>query len=74
MTPNGQLTELRVWKMIQEALEKYDLGNTNRHKENSSKMDATNKKIDRLLWAALGTFAAAAGALLMQVIHLSTGH
>jgi hypothetical protein len=63
MTPNGQVTELRVWKMINEALDKYDIGNSKRHEQNS-------KKLDRLLWGALVIFATSAGALALEIVRL----
>jgi hypothetical protein len=66
MTPNGTITELKVWKMINEAIANYDISNTKRHEENS-------KKLDRLLWAILGTLATVAGTLALQILRLSMG-
>lgn len=66
MTPNGQLTELRVWKMIREEIAGYDIGNTKRHEENSRKMD-------RLQWWLMSTFAAVAGVLILTIIKFVLG-
>ena len=65
MTPNG-ISELRVWKMIDEALDKYDLGNSKRHDENS-------RKLDHLMWGILVTFATVAGALALEIIRFTMG-
>jgi hypothetical protein len=64
MTPNGQLTELRVWKMIREEIASYDVGNARRHEENT-------KKLDRLIWGAIAIFATSAGALALEIVRLS---
>jgi hypothetical protein len=66
MTPNGQLSELAVWKMIRQEIATYDVGNTKRHEENT-------KKMDRLLWWLMSTFAAVAGVLVLTVIRLALG-
>jgi hypothetical protein len=66
MTPNGQVTELQVWKMINDAIKDYDLGNAKRHEENT-------KKLDRLMWAILGTLLTAASGLAVNLIIHAVG-
>ena len=66
MTPNGQITELKVWKMINDAIKEYDGINTRRHEEH-------NKKLDRLTYLILGTLLTAASGLVVDVIIHSMG-
>jgi hypothetical protein len=66
MTPNGSLTRFEVQVMITDSINRYDVGNSQRHAENS-------KKLDRLLWAILGTLATVAGTLALQIVRLSLG-
>jgi hypothetical protein len=66
MTPNGPITELKVWKMINDAIKEYDLGNSARHIENT-------KKLDRLTYLILGTLLTAAAGLVVDVIIHSMG-
>lgn len=65
MTPEERLTELRVWRMINEALDKYDIGNCKRHEENT-------KKLDKLYWGIMVTAVGAVGALIVEIIRIAT--
>ena len=66
MVPNGGLTDWQVKVMINDAIDIYDGINSRRHEEH-------NKKLDRLMWAILGTLATACGALILNIVHLAIG-
>jgi hypothetical protein len=60
MTPNGPLTFEKVRIMIIEEIKDYDIGNSARHAENS-------RKLDRLLYAILGTLLAAVTGIIIDL-------
>jgi hypothetical protein len=66
MTPDESLTRFEVRCIAVEEINKYDVGNSARHSENTRKMD-------RMLWWMMSTFAAVAGVLILTIIRLALG-
>jgi hypothetical protein len=71
MTPDGNLTEWmkrEVELMIIAGMEKYDVGNTKRHQENSEKLDRIQALGFKLVYLILATMLTAAAGLAVDVI------
>jgi hypothetical protein len=61
MVPGGNLTNWQVQVMIGEAIKEYDILNTQRHKENT-------EKLDRMVRLILGTLLTACASLAVNVV------